>query len=34
MYLKYNDKSLFDSVETRKTDIFLYKKMAWKGVSL
>ena len=24
MYLKYNDKSLFDSVETRKTDIFLY----------
>ena len=24
MYLKYNDKSLFDSVKTRKTDIFLY----------
>ena len=24
MYLKHNDKSLFDSVETRKTDIFLY----------
>lgn len=23
MYLKYNDKSLFDNVETRKTDIFL-----------
>ena len=22
MYLKYNDKSLFDNVETRKTDVF------------
>ena len=24
MYLKHNEKSLFDSVETRKTDVFLY----------
>ena len=24
MYLKYNDKSLFDSVKTRNTDIFSY----------
>ena len=24
MYLKHNDKSLFDSVKTRNTDIFSY----------
>ena len=24
MYLKHNEKSLFDNVETRKTDVFLY----------
>ena len=24
MYLKYNEKSLFDSVKTRNTDIFSY----------
>ena len=34
MYLKYNEKSLFDSVETRKTDVFSYKNVTWKGTGL
>ena len=27
MYLKHNEKSLFDNVETRKTDVFLYRNI-------